>query len=490
MSKIKLKIAERRDTLLYMTRVENLFINEYLPGAPGDYVKVYLYALFCAQYEEETDNRKLAMILGLTETEVEEAWEYWAAQGLIRKSSDGLTIEFSRMLESFYGKSAPYPVAETAEAAKAESEPDTSGNENFDDEEVDTFYDFDSTDGAENMEGAGNATGTGASADSGLDARLIDRQLQQLFARYQEVVGRTVSRRETGKIEDALKVYGIKAEVLFYAIDYCADLKLDRYDVDYVFQVALRWKEEGCEDISAVKNLLAERSARNNAYREVFKTLGFNRLSNPGDRAIMDPWFDEMGFKLDEVLAACRASAGIREPNLRYVNKILENKMLERGGVKVPFSRGAETGSAKGASGNAENSGAKVSRKVLRDYYDHIREEDESAHKKRIREAVESLPGMKEVLDREKELNAAIASIMPGGSGRKSREELRNEKKRLEERKKTILEDEGYPADFLDRKYRCDICRDTGYTDEGRVCTCCRARADEAYIWYREKNSD
>ena len=33
-----------------------------------------------------------------------------------------------------------------------------------------------------------------------------------------------------------------------------------------------------------------------------------------------------------------------------------------------------------------------------------------------------------------------------------------------------------------------NICKDTGYTDEGTVCTCCRARADEAYMWIREKD--
>lgn len=41
MSRIKLKHTDREDLFLYTTDVENLFINEFLPGAPGDYVKVY-----------------------------------------------------------------------------------------------------------------------------------------------------------------------------------------------------------------------------------------------------------------------------------------------------------------------------------------------------------------------------------------------------------------------------------------------------------------
>ena len=34
-----------RDIYLLTTEVENIFINEYMPQAPGDYVKVYLYGL-------------------------------------------------------------------------------------------------------------------------------------------------------------------------------------------------------------------------------------------------------------------------------------------------------------------------------------------------------------------------------------------------------------------------------------------------------------
>lgn len=461
MSKTKLKIAERNDIFLYMTRVENIFINEFLPDAPGEYVKVYLFALMYAQYEEETNNEMLARTLGISEEEVEEAWEYWAARGLVKKTEDGSVIEFNRMVERFYGKNTEYSAADNAqsypEAAADESEAD--------EEDDDRFHDFDS----DEEEG---------------DERLIDRQLQQIFARYQEVSGRTVSRRETGKLEDAIKVYGIKAEVLFYAIDYCADI--ETYSVDYIFKVALRWKEEGCEDIASVKALLARHNARNSAYREIFKALGFNRLSNPGDRAIMDPWFDEMGFSLDEVLEACRASAGIREPSLRYVNKVLENRMLEKGGVKLPFSRGGSGETSAASSGD----GVKVSRKVLRDYYDYIREEEEKAYKNRISEAEEGIPGMKEVLDREKELSTSLLGLNPGGAGRMSREDIRREREILEERKRILLEDKGLPSDYLERKYRCSICRDTGYTDEGKICSCCRARADEAYIWHRKKSEE
>ena len=49
MGRMKYTIEENRDIYLGNTRVENLFINEYLPAASGDQVKVYIYGLMYAQ---------------------------------------------------------------------------------------------------------------------------------------------------------------------------------------------------------------------------------------------------------------------------------------------------------------------------------------------------------------------------------------------------------------------------------------------------------
>ena len=46
------KTERIKDFYLLATEVENIFINEYLPQAPGDYVKVYLYALLYAKQRD------------------------------------------------------------------------------------------------------------------------------------------------------------------------------------------------------------------------------------------------------------------------------------------------------------------------------------------------------------------------------------------------------------------------------------------------------
>ena len=437
----RFRTGNRKDIFLYRTQVENLFINEFLPDAPGDCVKVFLFGLMYAQFDQEIDSRTMALTLGLNEKDVDNAWKYWESKGLVRilrgGSPDQYDIEFIRQIDLFYGKTVE-------EAVEAEPQPE------------------------------GEAVS--------IIAQLTNRQLKEIFDKYQMLTGRTISRHEASKLTDAIKVYNIEPDILDFAIDYCVGL--DKYSVDYISKVALRWKEEGARDVAEVKLMLDRHSRRNDFYRKVFAALGFNRLPNPSDREIMDRWVDEMGCSLAEVLDACKAAAGLRDPNLRYVNKVLENKALEKGGVNT-FKE--QTGRRAEAPQNAaEGPQAMVSRKVLKDYYDYIRENDEKTRKARISDLCARIPAMKSILESEARLGRELVTAAPGPEAKERKERLRAERQSLEERKKLLLTDYGYPEDYLERKFRCSICRDTGYTDEGRVCTCCRERAAEAYRWIQE----
>ena len=127
-----------------------------------------------------------------------------------------------------------------------------------------------------------------------------------------------------------------------------------------------------------------------------------------------------------------------------------------------------------------------VSRKVLKDYYDHIRRQDDEARKARIREVSEKLPAFRRLLEAESQLGRELVTASIGPDAKEKRQKLREKRLKLEESKRSLLADNGYPEDYLEKKFRCGKCRDTGYTDEGRVCTCCRERAAEAYKWIQE----
>ena len=479
MAKIKLALQDKQNIFLYMTRVENLFISEFLPDAPGDYVKVFLLGLMYAQYDQAMTSHELAMRLGLREDEVEEAWIYWESAGTVRRrvTTEGgeevCRIEFISQVGALFGRTDEPAEIAAAETGEAAPEPGAEAAEN----EVNMYMSLDDMD-----------------YDDAVTDKLTDMKLRELYIKYQEVTGRTISRRETGKIADAIRDYGIEPEIFDFAIDYCADL--DKYSIDYIFKVALRWTEENCRSVDEVRRLLDKHSLRNSWYSQVFRELGFKRPPAPADREIMDRWFDEMKFSIAEVVDACRTTAGMRDPNLRYVNKVLENRVLEKGGINTRKNYyEAQTGgrSPQGLearpAASPDDGGSKVSRKVLSDYYEFIRAQEEEYRLARTEEVTAKFPQMKEMLEAESGLNAKLLSIMPGEAGRNARQQLRAQRLELDESKKQLLRENGYPADYLDLHYRCETCKDTGYTDEGMVCSCARQRAEEAYKWYGDKNS-
>ena len=461
MAKTKLSIDRGRDIFLHRTKVENLFISEYLPDAPGDYVKVFLFGLMYAQYEIKPDRSELAKLLGLSVEEIAEAWIYWESRGLVRiiREKDSNNEEVSHIvflskIEELYGK-----LSEPQQAATVSSEVTA-------EEDLPLYVSIDDMD-----------------FDEVINNKLVDRRLRELYEKYQATTGRTISRQEISKIEDAIKVYGIEPEIFDFAIDYCADL--EKYSIDYIFKVALRWTEDGCRTVEEAKRLLDRHSRRNDCYRQVFKALGFNRLPAPIDREIMDRWFDQMNCSLAEVLDACSAAAGLREPNLKYVNKVIENRRLKKGGINTRLPKDSnQNDSANTVSGDE---GSPVSRKVLMDYFEFIRNEDEKEREARITEVLRKIPGMRETFEAESSINSKMLSLRPGADNLDTRQRLRAERIAIEESRKQLLTVNGFPSDYLARKYRCSICRDTGYTDEGMVCSCCKERAAEAFRWHTEK---
>lgn len=434
-----------RDLYLQRTMVENLFISEFMPDAPGEYVKVYLFGLMYAQNNMEMDLGKLARIFQLEETEVVQAWEYWARRGLVDLSfsEDGqeYEIEYISQIESLYGKTRN----ESVETKPAKLEIDD--------------------------------------VESNPVAKMINLEIQAIFSKYEDLTGRMLSSEDAKRIGMSIKTYNILPDIISYALDYCASE--DRASVNNILRTAESWVKEGCKNVAEVKEYLDKHSKRNSYYNYVFKEMGWKRLPSPADREMMDRWFDELGYSLKDVLDACKMTAGLRDPSLRYVDKVLENKKLEAGGINTrTIARPTETGQARPAS----KPSSMVSRKVLKEYYDYLRIESDRQQDAHIDEVCRNVVEMRGLFDLENNLNSELLSLGFSSEGREKRKSIREQRLAIEEEKKRLLRENGYSEDYLDKKYRCDACKDTGFTDDGRVCSCSVARAEEAYTWNQKRN--
>ena len=90
----------------------------------------------------------------------------------------------------------------------------------------------------------------------------------------------------------------------------------------------------------------------------------------------------------------------------------------------------------------------------------------------RVSEIYEILPAVKE-LDQAVSSRAVQRAKELLNGDQKALERLREEIRDLREQKTILLASRGYPADYMEMKYRCPDCRDTGYVD-GKKCHCFR----------------
>ena len=447
MAKANLKLSKREDLYLQDTRVENLFISEYLPSAPEGYIKVYLFGLMYAQNNMSLDTAKLSRVLRISEDDLLQALKYWAGEGLVKfeRSVDATeyNITYISQIELMYANTLQTSSSQPAE----ETEPKAEVAEETEDEAV---------------------------------AKVVNMEITALFRKYEELTGRMISTEDAWKINDTIKTYNILPDVVSYAIDYC--IGEDKLSIGQIVKTAITWAKEGCHNLADVKIYLDKHSKRNQYYSMVFHEMGWNRMPAPGDREMMDRWFDELGYGIKEVLDACRAAAGLRDPSLKYVNKVLENKKLQAGGISTGLQP-----SRPSASMGLQPTTAMVSKRVLKDYYDYIRMEGEKIQDARIDEVCAKIVEIRDLYDQENEINRNFLT-MTLSAGREQKEVLRNKRKELERERRNLLVENGYSEDYLERKYKCNVCKDTGITDDGRVCACSEARAKEAYQWNLERN--
>lgn len=86
------------------TPVENMFLNSYMPMAPGDAVKAYLFAYKIA-YENGTLTENLSDILQIPKDRLTEIWDYWEERGLVQRQ--GETVCFRRLRQMYLGVETP-----------------------------------------------------------------------------------------------------------------------------------------------------------------------------------------------------------------------------------------------------------------------------------------------------------------------------------------------------------------------------------------------
>lgn len=420
-----------KDFYLLTTDVENMFINEYLPGAPGEYVKAYLYGLLYAQLGIEMTHHAMAAQLGLSEKTLEDAWNYWEKMGVIKKlpgKDSGLLnfdIEYVNLRERMYG--------------------------NFDAEE-----------------GAGPAAKKKATGED-KEILLYDEDLKELFDRTEIILGRPLSPAESSEIASWINEEGATPALVEAAFDYCC--RRGKANVNYICKVVLEWNSRGLKEEPEIQEYIKNLDERQSIYRKILNSLGLTRNATQAERKMIDHWIDDLKFNMERIMSACDKTISISSPNLRYVNKVLEN-----------WSEEAHQ------QGRDVNQKVTVTQAVLNKYYEHLRREACEQAEKRRKEVYEAVPHIKEVDEKLKTLGSKMSRGVLTGMSRQQIDETRRMMNLLEEERAVLLTENNFSVDYTDIKYSCDKCSDTGIDENGNRCSCAKERIGEAEIWQKEKH--
>ena len=410
-----------KDFYLLSTDVENIFINEYMPTAPGDYVKVFLYGLLYAQNQGQITHRQMALQLGMSEEKLEEAWDYWEKMGIITKkyviNSQRYSIEFKNLRSMMY-------------------------SEGFKTEEV---------------------------IDKKEESPLINNQFKELVSEVEKFFGRPLSPKESQEVASWIEEEGATKEVVLGAVEYC--IEKGKRGINYIAKVVLQWNENGFKTSEDVKNHIASLEERFGNYKKILQALGLNRAATEAEREMIDNWFDIMQFNMERVMDACVKASFISSPNLRYVNKVLENWYEE---AKVD--------------GRNVNNKSTISNADLNRYYEYLRKQAEAEAEERKEEVYNKLPRVKDLDEDLLALGIKLSKTLLGGNFL----EIEDIKKRIasmEEERAILLTENNYREDYTDIKYACDKCNDTGVTEEGGRCSCVGKRMGEAELWQNSSSS-
>ena len=110
---------------------------------------------------------------------------------------------------------------------------------------------------------------------------------------------------------------------------------------------------------------------------------------------------------------------------------------------------------------------------IMREY-ENIRANNRAAQVRRIEEVYEKIPKMKE-------LNSSTGSLAVSRykeslkSGEFSSTDLKKDIESIKYKKEELLKEAGFSTDYMDIRYDCNDCKDTGYID-GKKCHCLQSK--------------
>lgn len=304
MEKILLKCGGKNVTV-----ISNIFLDNYMIKANGEYVKVYLYLLRCLSGKDsELTIGYLADVLEHTENDIIRAVKYWAGKGVLKAEYDKNHI-ISIEINPFDGT---WEAGEEQAASAVEeeySESDTVMEETVITEEKQVNQEM---------------------PTEKLMELMADEDVKMLLYIVQKYMGKTLSPSETNKILYFYDELGFSSELTEYLIEYC--VSNNHKSFSYIEKVALSWHEAKVATVEEAKGYASSYSRLQYSILKAFGISGRNLGET--EKEFVVKWTDDYGFDTDIILEACnRTILNASSPSFKYADSVLQR--WKKKGVKT-----------------------------------------------------------------------------------------------------------------------------------------------------------
>ena len=282
------------------------FLNDHMPQANGEFVKVYLCVLQAfSQTDTDLSTEALADRLSCTEGDIIRALHYWCSHGLLyieEKDGQILSLGLKKGTEE-------QPLAEAASTA------DTTPTARQSDSLSRSF------DAPTSQPEAAKVPQKPDSLSRDKLAQLrSDEEFAQLLYIVESYIGKPLTPTEITSLDYYYETLHFPAELIEYLVEYC--VSKGHKSFRYIESVALGWHSDGIRTIEQAKQ---QSSQYTQQYYSVLKAFGVTGRS-PIDQEIqmIDHWMKDYGFDTELICEACsRTIQQINKVSFAYAERIL-----------------------------------------------------------------------------------------------------------------------------------------------------------------------
>lgn len=319
----------KADNRMDYTTVSNIFIDNYMPQANGEFVKIYLYLLRCmSDTDMDISISSIADRFDHTEKDVLRALRYFAGKGLISieyGEDDELSAvtflpinsEFTVIKKNV--QQLPAPLNLSSHDIDLNSKNDILANVPS---KISGLEPFTSTPLADvktevtNEEFAKKTSYTTAQ----LKKLTQTEELSQLLYIAQKYLGKTLTTSETNTILYLYDTLKFSSELIEYLIEYCVNN--NHKSMRYIEKVALSWASDGIDTIDKARDNIKMYSSNVFSIMKVFGISGRNPAE--AEKKLINKWYNDYCFDNDIIIEACnRTIKAIHSPSFEYADSIL-----------------------------------------------------------------------------------------------------------------------------------------------------------------------